>query len=86
MTIIADASKVSPQDFARGLGLRIRTPEQKLAEWNAQVQWYIDRILNGCEFSPYGNPAVGEAMRLIALREGDAEVAGDPLLNKRRAA
>jgi hypothetical protein len=82
---IADASKVSASDFARSLGLNIRTPEQKQAEWDAQVSWYIERILSGCEFDTYGNNAVREALRLIALREGDAEPTGDPLLKRRVA-
>jgi hypothetical protein len=84
--VIADASKVSAADFARSIGIRVRTAEQKQAEWDEQVRWYIERILSGCEFSEFGNPAVAEAMKRIALREGDAEPTSDPLLNKRRAA
>jgi hypothetical protein len=76
--VIADASKVSAADFARSLGLRVRSAEQKQAEWDAQVSWYIERILSGCEFSEFGNPAVAEAMKRIALREGDAEPTSDP--------
>jgi hypothetical protein len=84
LPVIADASQVSPQDFARALGLNIRTPEQKLAEWNAGVDRYVELILGGCDCSSYGNPQVIEAMKRIAQREGDACVQGDPL--KRRAA
>jgi hypothetical protein len=79
---IADARTTNGADFARSLDLRIRTPEQKQAEWDAQVSWYIERILSGCEFSDFGNPQVTEAMKRIALREGDAEPTGDPLLRK----
>jgi hypothetical protein len=79
----ADASKVSGADFARSLGLRIRTPAEKRAEWDAKIEWYIERILSGCDFSSYGNPAVAEAMKRIALREGDACAQGDPLLRRR---
>ena len=61
--VIADARTTSAADFARSLGLRVRSAEQKQAEWDAQVSWYIERILSGCEFSPFGNPAVAEAMR-----------------------
>ena len=75
--IIADAAKVSGADFARSLGLHIRTPEQKRAEWDATVQRYVELILSGCQVSEYGNPAVREAKELIALR--DADVSGDPL-------
>jgi hypothetical protein len=85
MTIIADASQVSPQDFARSLGLRIRTPEQKLAEWNAGVDRYVELILSGAECSSYGNPQVIEAKRRMAEGGQLTEVHGDPLL-KRRAA
>jgi hypothetical protein len=62
--------------------MRVRTAEQKQSEWDAQVSWYIERILSGCEFSEFGNPAVAEALRLIALREGDVEPTGDPLLKR----
>jgi len=80
--VIADASKVSAADFARSIGLRVRTAEQKQAEWDAQVRWYIERILSGCEFDSFANPAVMEAMKRIALLEGDAEPTSDPLLGR----
>jgi hypothetical protein len=76
--LTADARTTSAADFARSIGLNIRTPEQKQAEWDAQVSRYVERILSGCEFSPFGNPAVAEAMKRIALREGDAEPTSDP--------
>jgi hypothetical protein len=76
--IIADASKVSGAEFARSLGLRIRTPAEKQAEWDARVHRYVELILSGCELSEYGNPAVREAKELIALRDADS-MTGDPL-------
>jgi hypothetical protein len=79
---MADARTTSAADFARSLGLRVQSAEQKQAEWDARVEWYIERILSGCEFDTYGNNAVREALRLIALREGDAEPTSDPLLRK----
>jgi hypothetical protein len=86
--IIADADKMSPQDFARSLGLNIRTPEQKLAEWNAGVLRYVELILSGCDCSSHGNPQVIEAKRRIAEGGQLTEVASDPLphLEPRRAA
>jgi hypothetical protein len=89
LPICADASQVSPQDFARSFGLNIRTPEQKLAEWNAGVERYVELILSGCECSSYGNPQVIEAKRRIAEGGQLTEVASDPLPHlepKRRAA
>jgi hypothetical protein len=84
--LTADARTTSAADFARSIGMRVRTKEQKLADWNNEVERYVQLILIGRTFDPFGNPAVAEAMRLIALREGDAEPTSDPLLNKRRAA
>jgi hypothetical protein len=69
--IIADASKVSGAEFARSLGLNIRTQAEKRAEWTAKVERYVALILKGCELSEYGNPAVREAKELIALRDAD---------------
>jgi hypothetical protein len=88
--VIADASQVSAADFARSLGLRIRSAEQKQADWNAKVDWYVERILAGCEFSEFGNPQVAEAKKRIAEAEQTilghtAASLSDPLL-KRRAA
>jgi len=65
--------------FATAFGHQPRTPEQKQSEWDAGVERYVQLILKGAELSEYGNPAVAEAFRLIALREGDAEPTGDPL-------
>jgi hypothetical protein len=84
--VIADASQISAAEFARSLGLRVRSAEQKQAEWDAEVERYVKMILSGREFSEYGNNAVREALRLIALREGDAEPTSDPLLKRRAAA
>jgi hypothetical protein len=65
--------------------MRVRTKEQKLADWNAEVERYVQLILRGRTFDPFGNPAVAEAMKKIALREGDAEPTSDPLLKRRVA-
>lgn len=81
----ADARTTSAADFARSLGLRVRTAEQKQAEWGAAVERYVQLILKGCDFQEYGFPAVAEAKRRIALREGDAEPTSDPLLKRRVA-
>jgi hypothetical protein len=83
--ITADASKVSAADFARSLGLRIRTPEQKRADWDAKVEWYVGRILSGCEFEEYGNPQVTEAKQRIAARDALDLTVGQ-LTGTRRAA
>jgi hypothetical protein len=87
--ITADASQVSGADFARSLGLNIRTPEQKLAEWEAGVARYVAMILRGCDLDSYGNPQVAEAKKRIAEAEQTilghtAESLSDPF--KRRAA
>jgi hypothetical protein len=75
------ACEVSDREFARAFGLRSRTELD--AAYDAQIEWYVERILSGCDFSSYGNPAVAEAMKRIALREGDACAQGDPLLRRR---
>jgi hypothetical protein len=80
--IIADADKMSPQDFARSLGLRIRTKAEKEAEWNAGVERYVGLILSGVECSSHGNPQVIEAKRRIAEGGQLIEVRGDPLLGR----
>ena len=83
--VIADARTTSATDFARSLGLRVRTAEQKQAEWDAGVERYVQLILSGRAFDPFGNPAVAEAMKRISLLEGDASVHGDPLMKRRVA-
>jgi hypothetical protein len=67
--ITADASQVSGADFARSLGLRVRTPEQKLAEWEAGVERYVQLIRKGADLDSYGNPQVAEAKKRIAEAE-----------------
>jgi hypothetical protein len=67
--VIADASQVSGAEFARSLGLRIRTKEQKLADWEAGVEKYVQLIRKGCDLDPYGNPQVTEAKKRIAEAE-----------------
>jgi hypothetical protein len=70
--------------YTRVFGHPPRTRDQRKAEWDAEVERYVKLILNGCELSEYGNPAVIEAKKRIALREGDAGVVSDPF--KRRHA
>jgi hypothetical protein len=65
----ADASQVSGADFARSLGLKIRTKEEKLAEWEAGVARYIQLIRKGCDLDSFGNPQVSEAKKRIAEAE-----------------
>jgi hypothetical protein len=65
----ADARTTSGADFARSLGLRIRTKEEKLAEWEAGVARYVAMILRGCDLDSYGNPQVAEAKKRIAEAE-----------------
>lgn len=69
--------EVSNDEFRRALGLRTRAELD--AAHDAKIEWYVERILSGCDFSEYGNPQVTEAKRRIALREGDAGAVGDPL-------
>jgi hypothetical protein len=68
--------EVSDREFARAFGLRSRAELD--AAYDAKVEWYVERILSGCTFNEYGNPAVGEAKKRIALREA-AECGPDPL-------
>jgi hypothetical protein len=87
--ITADASQVSGADFARSLGMNIRTKEQKLAEWEAGVERYVQLIRKGCDLDSYGNPQVAEAKKRIAEAEQTIlghtpESLSDPF--KRRAA
>jgi hypothetical protein len=81
----ATADQVSGADFARSLGLNIRTKEQKLAEWNTEVERYVALILKGAELSEYGNPAVAEAKKRIAeqtILGHTASSLSDPMLRR----
>lgn len=73
--------------YTRAFGHQPKTHEQRKAEWAAEVKRYVQAILRGCDPSEHGNPAVREAKKLIALREGDC--GPDPLIHlepNRRAA
>jgi hypothetical protein len=73
--------------YTRVFGHPPRTKAEKQADWEAEVERYVKAILRGCELDSYGNPAVAEAKKLIALREGDC--GPDPLIHlepKRKAA
>jgi hypothetical protein len=62
-----------------------RTKEERAAEWDAKVEWYVERILAGCEFEEYGNPQVTEAKQRIAARDALDLTVGQ-LTGTRRAA
>jgi hypothetical protein len=49
--------------------MRVRTKEQKLAEWEAGVARYVAMILRGCDLDSYGNPQIAEAKKRIAEAE-----------------
>lgn len=88
--ITAPADQVSGADFARSLGLNIRTKDQKLADWNAGVDRYVQLILKGGNPSEYGNPQVTEAKKRIAEAEQTilghtAESLSDPFQRKHAA-
>jgi hypothetical protein len=74
------ARNVSADEFRRAFGLRTR--QELDAAWDARVEGYVKAILRGCDLDEYGNAAVREAKRRIALREGDAAATGDPMLRR----
>ena len=49
--IAADASQVSGADFARSLGIRVRTPAEREAEWRAEIEKFADMIERGNEWA-----------------------------------
>lgn len=69
--VTADASKVSPHDFARSLGIRIRTPEEKAAEWRAKCERYADMIEDGGEYA-VPPPCLRDARAIVEERRADA--------------
>jgi hypothetical protein len=61
---------VSDRDFfTMAFGHPPKTREQREAEWNAEVERYVEQLQRGCEPDSYGNPAVIEAKKRIAERE-----------------
>jgi hypothetical protein len=60
--------EVSDDEFRRAFGLRTR--QELDAAWDAKVEGYVKAILRGCDLDEYGNAAVREAKKRIALREG----------------
>lgn len=83
--ILADAATVHPHDFARSLGLRIRTPEQKAAEWRQMCERYADAIENGFE-ALVPPPCLRDALAIVAERRAAraAEPLDEPLSELRR--
>jgi hypothetical protein len=55
--------------FRRAFGHYPRTKEQRLADWQAEVERYADLIEQGCEPDPHGRPAVRDAYLLVAGRK-----------------
>lgn len=74
--ITADARTTSPADFARSLGLRIRTPEQKAAEWRATCERYATSIENGFE-ALVPPPCLADARAIVAERAANPLRSGD---------
>lgn len=80
--LTADASRTSGADFARSLGLRIRTKEQKAADWRADCERYADMIENGNEWG-VPPPYLADARRIAEQRVfaglvPDADKLSDP--------
>ena len=70
--VTADASQVSPRDFAQSLGLRILTPEQKAAEWRATCERYADAIERGNEWV-VPPPCLRDAQAIVEERRADRD-------------
>jgi hypothetical protein len=65
-----NAETVSGNEFfARVFGHPPRTKEQRLADWQREVERLADLIEQGCELSDYGRPAVRDAYLLVAGRK-----------------
>jgi hypothetical protein len=71
--ITAPANKVSGADFARSLGLNIRTKEQKAAEWQADCERYADMIERGGEWA-VPPPCLWDARRIVQERAKRADL------------
>jgi hypothetical protein len=69
-------------EFARSLGLNIRTPEQKAAEWRAECERFADYIEAGKEWA-VPPPYLWDARRIVEERAQLTECRGDPLLRRR---
>lgn len=66
--ITADADKVSGAEFARSVGLRIRTKDERLAEWQEKIERYADMIEAGGGWS-IPPPCLDAARALVAGRQ-----------------
>lgn len=65
--ITADADETSGADFARSLGLNIRTKAERLAEWQQKIERYADLIEAGGGWS-IPPPCLDAARALVAGR------------------
>jgi predicted dehydrogenase len=67
---LGSVERVSDREFYRRVfGHYPRTKEQRLADWQAEVERWADLIEQGCEPDPYGRPAVRDAYLLVAGRK-----------------
>jgi hypothetical protein len=67
--ITADASRVSRADFFQVVtGRPLRTKEQKLAQWQADIERYADMIERGSEYA-VPPPCIHDARLLVAGRK-----------------
>jgi hypothetical protein len=65
-----NVEETSEREFYRAIfGHYPRTKEQKLADWQAEVERLADLIEQGRELNPYGRPAVRDAYLLVAGRK-----------------
>jgi predicted dehydrogenase len=59
----------SNEFFARVFGHPPLTKQQRLEQWQREVERLADLIEQGCEPDPYGRPAVRDAYLLVAGRK-----------------
>ena len=67
---LGSVEHMSDREFYRAIfGHYPRTKEQRLADWQTEVERLADLIEQGCEPDPYGRPAVRDAYLLVAGRK-----------------
>jgi hypothetical protein len=67
---LGSVEHMSDREFYRRVfGHYPRTKEQRLADWQREVERYADLIEQGCELSDYGRPVVRDAYLLVAGRK-----------------
>jgi hypothetical protein len=65
-----NVEETTDREFYRTIfGHYPRTKEQRLADWQTEVERLADLIEQGCEPDPYGRPAVRDAYLLVAGRK-----------------